>query len=78
MSISTPNYVLTEDLTLYTTSQKSTVLPVGSFVRPIELCYVPKHVLDSTMGRTFSKLTQVFCYTYFGIVPINWNLIRKV
>lgn len=68
----TPNYVLTEDHNFGPFGDQKT-LEVGSFVRPIEYIYVPKHCLEKGVhNRAFS-----YCYTRYGIILIPNALIRK-
>ncbi len=49
----------------------------GTFVRPIDLKYVPKHITDDERWKYFDKNTDVFCYYSGGIVPIPKALIRE-
>jgi hypothetical protein len=42
----------------------------GEFVRPIEINWVPKHVLEDERWKHYSVVTNVFAYTKHGIVPI--------
>lgn len=73
MSLPTSNYVLEQDFKI----DNSKVLPAGSFVRPIRYYYVPKHIKDE-YPWTSEEGTQTFCYTYYGIVAIPTEYIRKV
>lgn len=73
-----PDYVTTEDYSFNYDRYDSKVLPAGSFVKPIHLAYVPKHVLEREMWKAFDKKTEVFCYTKLGIMCIPKNLIREV
>lgn len=76
MATSTPDYVLTEDHNVTYNSTEGKILLAGSFVRPIEIQYVPKHITDSAFGRWFNKNTEIYCYTRYGIVPIPRNILR--
>jgi len=79
MSSKTPNYVLTEDYQLRTTLGKDPViLPKGSFVRPINYCYLPKHIIEDNGWLAFDLETFVFAYTKFGIFPIPRDILRLV
>lgn len=51
------------------------MLPANSFVRPIDIKYVPQHCLDRFPG--FDSKYQVFVYCRYGIVPIPKNQIRE-
>lgn len=53
----------------------SKVLPVGSFIRPLQLTYVPQHIIDKFPG--FDKERQVFAYTKYGIVPVPKSIVRE-
>ena len=77
MAIKTPNYALTEAHYIPMGSLDAKTLPAGSFVRPIETRYVPAHVLESKLGKTFDEKLEIMCYTRFGIVPIPKNIIRE-
>lgn len=52
------------------------VLPVGAFVRPIQLSYIPQHVLDNNKYNYDHKL-DIYCYTRFGIIPIPKSYMRE-
>lgn len=73
----TPNYVINCDMTISTDMigiQK--VLPAGSFVRPIERTYVPKHVL--VKYKDSSSEYYEFCYCYYGIIPVPKSYLRQI
>ena len=75
MSMKTPNYVLNSDHTLIS-GHDTRVLKEGTFVRPLELHYVPKHVLEA--NKWVNTYDESFCYTHFGIVPIPKYKLRIV
>lgn len=72
-----PEYVLTEDHS-FGPYQDSKVLKVGSFVKPIDLYYVPKHCFNSRASMYYDSKRDVFCYTSFGIIPIPKTKIREI
>jgi hypothetical protein len=74
----TPNYRTTDDYSFYTGSNwgDSKMLPAGSYVRPIELGYVPKHVLEDKRWSLFDKSKDVFVYSKLGIVMIPLRILR--
>lgn len=74
----TPNYILSEDYSYPTGPHESKILNSGMFVRPIEIHYVPKHVLDNPLWRGFNKTKEVFVYCRYGIVPVPRNIVREV
>lgn len=73
----TPNYILTSEVHIRR-DRDSITLPCGAFVRPIELCYVPQHILEAEGNKYFSPTLEVFCYTRIGIVPIHKSYLREV
>lgn len=75
MSIKTPNYVLVSELIVSIDFRSSKVLPEGSFVRPIDPRWIPKHIAEMYPG--FDKVNQVFAYTHYGIVVIPKTLMRQ-
>ncbi len=78
MSVRTPNYALTEEHSVFRKNRTDPiVLPAGSFVRPLELCYVPKHVLEDPQWRYFDKEIEVFVFTKFGIVAVPKRLVKE-
>lgn len=78
--VRTPNYVLSEPF-IYSVyghgPMDSRTLEAGTFVRPIELYYVPKHVTEDPQNRGFDKAKEVYCYCHFGIIPIPRKIIRE-
>lgn len=79
-SLPTPNFIITEDHTYGEDSSRwsmeSKILPKDSFVRPIDILYVPKHVKEKWVGVNLK--THVYCYTRAGIMPIPRNIITQV
>lgn len=75
--MSTPDYVLVQAYFYSSSLYDSKSLDAGAFVRPIELCYVPKHVVEDKRWSGFNKNTDVFCFTSLGIVPIPRAHMRK-
>jgi len=71
----TPNYALIQDVMCENGGADPKRLPAGSYVRPIEFKYVPKHI--TSQHRFFDEETSVFCYTRYGIIPIARNLLRQ-
>lgn len=75
--VRTPNYVLSESHTYSVGPMDTRTLAAGTFVRPIELPYVPKHVTEDSQNRWFDKETQIYCYCRYGILAIPKKLIRE-
>lgn len=68
----TPDYVLTDVFTY-----KDGTLPAGTFVKPIQYCYLPQHVKDDGRWGYVSLEDNVFCYCSLGIVPIPRKIVRQ-
>ncbi len=75
----TPTYILTDSVVVAApgNARDAKTLPQGSFVSPIGLAYVPKHVLDDETNRWFNQDTHVFCFTRLGIVSIAKCYVRE-
>lgn len=54
------------------------ILPVGAFVRPIDLKYIPKHVLESHMAKSRNLEKDGFYYTRYGIVVLANDKVAKL
>lgn len=78
MSVRVADYVLMEEFKIYGGPMDDKVLPAGSFVKPIVLYYVPKHVTEAYHNRWFNQDREQYCYTHFGIVAIPKDKIRKI
>lgn len=76
--MATPDYVLVEEYVISTGPGDPLRLPRGTFVRPIEKQYVPKHILDDPRYKYFTPETEMFIYCYFGIIVIRKELVRRV
>lgn len=77
MSIKTTNYVLNQDLLLNIGRTLETV-PAGTFCKPVELCYVPKHVIQDERWDYIDPQTTVFCYTRVGFIPVPRSYLREI
>lgn len=74
--MSTPDYKLTEDFKYWVNTQDCITMPAGTFVRPVEFCYLPKDIQDKNQFiKTDGK--QVFCHTKIGLIPIPKQLLRR-
>ncbi len=71
----TPNWRVVEDIQVSIGRHEYKTIPAESYVRPIELGYVPQHVIDKWPG--FDKANQKFVYCKLGIVPVPINLLRE-
>ncbi len=71
----TPNYALKEAYIVHINDYDRITLPAGSFIRPIEKRYVPKHVLEDKRWPFVDHKEEVFAYTRHGIFPIPRNKI---
>lgn len=72
-----PNYIITEEHTYSLGVSDYRTLPAGTFVRPLELHYVPKHIIEDKAHLDFNKVTQIYCYCRFGIVAIPRKIIKE-
>ena len=77
--MATPNFILKEPFTLSCGQSHldDRVLEAGSWVRPIEFCYVPKEVKEDPRWKYFDKNTEIFCYTHWGLIPIPKKSLRE-
>lgn len=73
----TPNFCLSADFMFSYDRHDTKTLPAGTFVRPLELQYVPQHVLDNPLWRGFNKDKEVFVYTKFGILAVPKHIVRE-
>lgn len=71
-----PEYVLMREVTIRTGRYGGKVLPVGSFVRPIEIKWVPKDVIEEQRIYNFDK--ESYYYTYYGIVIVPNEDVRMI
>jgi hypothetical protein len=78
MSIPTPNYVLTEELSMADGRGGHKVLPSGSFIRPIDKKYLPKHVLEDDKFKGYNIDSYEFCYSSAGIILVHKSQLRQV
>lgn len=62
----TPNYKLNGPVSL----PGEAPLVAGDYVKPLDIGYVLKHVLDDERWKWFNKDREVFCYTRKGVVPV--------
>lgn len=75
----TPDFCLTEDTQVAEAGGWETkTLAAGTFIRPIDYYYVPKHIRDAEENRWFSADKEAFCYTPLGIKLIDKNKFRRV
>lgn len=75
--MSTPDYVVDENVVFTNFNGDTLTLPAGSFVKPIDFYYIPAHIKITFDWRVFNKDTHIFCYTRFGIIPIEKKKIRR-
>lgn len=79
LKMGTPDYVLTEQVSFQINkAQDPFILPQGSFVRPINDRYIPAHIKNDPVYRSLDKKLYVFCFTRYGLIPIEKKLVRKV
>lgn len=66
----TSNFILIQSYTYECGKYDTKTLPAGTFVRPIDLSYIPEHILEDKRWIPHNNLKDVFCYTKYGILPI--------
>ncbi len=77
-SVKTDNWALTEAYNVPNGGGYDTrTLPQGAFVSPIDLRWVPKHVLEDPQHMWFDKEAETFAYSRFGFVRIPKRILRK-
>lgn len=76
--MATPDYVLDQEYNIDLGLFKNIVLPAGSFVKPIDTIWLPKHILEGTDYRFFDPRVEVFCYCRYGIQLFPKKIIRRV
>ncbi len=69
-----PTYITNEDFPI----AQNKVLPVGSFVKPIDEYWLPKHIKDKPEHIWINRDKEIYCYCHFGIVILPIKIIRKV
>jgi hypothetical protein len=74
----TPNFAVKEEVKISMGLYDHITLEAGTFVRPIELKYIPKHVIEDKRWSHFNNEKEVFCYTPKGILPIDRTKVIKV
>lgn len=79
MSVKTPNYCLVEPHTYYANGYGGDHrdLPAGSWVRPIQIQYVPKHVTEDKRWSNFDPKSEIFVYCRFGIIAVPLNIVKE-
>lgn len=78
MSIPTQNYLTITELNIFSMDRGiDKTLPVGSFIRPIEVKYLPSHITDRVSHEWFNPEKETYAYCSIGIVVIPLNIIRR-
>lgn len=72
----TPDYQLIEDHVIYSGNDPVRIA-AGSFVRPVELRYVPAHVLEDPRFQ-HRPADTVFCHCWYGMVLIPRSKLKTV
>lgn len=78
-SLPTPNYLTTEECSFVLNDNiwEKKILPAGTFVRPIDVRWLPNHIKESSSFRWMNDATEVFVYCKFGIILIPIKIVRK-
>lgn len=75
----TPNYVLLENHSYQDPSSAwhdPKIIPAGTFVKPIDIMYVPLHVKER--WKYFKPGIEVFVYSSHGMFPVLKRIVREV
>jgi hypothetical protein len=75
----TPNYKISEDFSFVCNDLwDKKIIPAGTFVRPIELQYVPQHIKDWFFHKFFDEEKEIYVYCSYGMIAIPRKLLREV
>jgi len=75
------HYVTTKELDVIVVKggHKTTkTLPANSFVVPISMEYLPKHILDDVKLYYYVEQIDIWVYCHYGIVVVAKNAVREV
>ena len=70
MSIKIPNYITNTDVRITINITESVTVPAGTWVKPVEYYYVPKHIKDIPWWKHLNTEERVFTYSHYGFLPI--------
>lgn len=81
--VMTPNYTMTQDFSYNAAGGSGSgwggsdykIIPAGAFVRPIEPCYVPKHIVER--WKSFDPKTDFYVYCSHGLIVVPKKLVRE-
>lgn len=73
-------YMTKEDCSINVNFGGNKTLEAGSFVKPINEYYLPRHVKDSEQFQRwcYNKNHETWVYCFYGIVLIPTKVIREV
>lgn len=72
------DYCTSEKVVIIIDWNDSLTIPEMTFVKPIEIRWVPKHVVENPRWQSFNPDKDVFCYCHYGIIPIPRSKVRKI
>lgn len=72
-----PEFITTEDYKFGPLNDER-VLPKGSFIKPIDVYYLPKHCYNYPTTMYYNKDRDVFIYCRFGIITIPKKLVLEI
>lgn len=72
-----PEYRLRKDYIHSLSIQVSVTIPAWSFVKPVELKYVPEHIKEKFEVRFIDEATHVFCYTRYGFHLLPRRILEE-
>ncbi len=71
------NFQIKEDFKFGPYNDERT-LSAWSYVRPISLDYVPRHVKDADINKSFDKTKETYAFCRYGTIRIPLNIIIEV
>lgn len=75
-----PHYRITKPFEVkleYGQKTDTVTFPAGTFVRPVELKYLPEHIRNRQIPWPIVNKDPVWCYTRYGFHPIPRELIEE-
>lgn len=72
MSVKIPTYITTEDVLI----NLDKTLPAGSFVKPIDTRYLPRHILERH-ASSWRDSEMMYVYCHYGIIRIDKFKVRE-
>jgi len=79
MGIRVAEFITDEDCSVLKNDMwEKMTIPKGTFVKPIEVCYLPKHIKDGRLFKLVDFNDEVYVYSSYGIHPILRKSLRRI